>query len=422
MEGVETNGSEWEFAATRREAQRQWRAFLPRASRYGAERNRVMAGHGNVSRLSPAVRMRLITEDEIVAETLERHAFEVVEKWLQEVCWRRYWKGWLEMRPGVWADYRGRARKGLTGEMERRAAEVTAGRGGVGVMDALTKELLATGYLHNHARMWWASYWIHVEGLPWEAGADFFYRHLLDADAASNTLSWRWVAGLQTPGKTYLVRRSNIERYLEPMADAGGLERLEDGRVTARMVAETADLGIREAPDAGELTPQRWGRAGLWLHEEDLSVEESAELGGMRPAAVAAFWDEARAESEGWSPLRRRHQEAALRDGCARAGEHYGVDARLGKGEGLARQVTDWARREGLRTVVAMRPFAGPLGDELTAVEKGLREAGVEPIWARRESDMRLLPLARKGFFAYWQEVGKELKIRLQDLEMRKPG
>lgn len=408
-EGVETNGTEWEFAATRREAQRQLRAFLPRASRYGAERNRVMAGHGNVSRLSPAVRMRLITEDEIVAETLERHEFEKVEKWLQEVCWRRYWKGWLEMRPGVWADYRWRLGRGMGSAVEKRAEEVMAGRGGVGVMDAMAKELVATGYLHNHARMWWASYWIHVEGLPWEAGADFFYRHLLDADAASNTLSWRWVAGLQTPGKTYLVRRSNIERYLEPMADGGGLERLEDGRVTARMVTETADVGIREIPDAAFWAPEEEWRTGLWLHEEDLSVEESIELGGMRPAAVAAFWDEARAGSEGWSPLRRRHLEAALRDGCERAAEHYGVEAQLERGEGLARLVADWARRKGLRKVVAMRPFVGPLGDELKAVENELREAGVEPVWTRRGSDLRLLPMARKGFFAYWEAVARGL-------------
>jgi deoxyribodipyrimidine photo-lyase len=65
------------------------------------------------------------------------------------------------------------------------------------------QELVETGYLHNHARMWFASIWIFTLRLPWELGADFFLRHLLDGDAASNTLSWRWVAGLHTKGKHY---------------------------------------------------------------------------------------------------------------------------------------------------------------------------------------------------------------------------
>ena len=61
--------------------------------------------------------------------------------------------------------------------------------------------------------MWFASIWIFTLRLPWALGADFFLRHLIDADAASNTLSWRWGAGLQTVGKTYLARTENIARY-----------------------------------------------------------------------------------------------------------------------------------------------------------------------------------------------------------------
>ncbi len=71
----------------------------------------------------------------------------------------------------------------------------------------------SAGYLHNHARMWFASIWIFTLRLPWVLGADFFMRHLCDGDPASNTLSWRWVAGLHTRGKTYLARASNIATY-----------------------------------------------------------------------------------------------------------------------------------------------------------------------------------------------------------------
>ena len=61
--------------------------------------------------------------------------------------------------------------------------------------------------------MWFASIWIHTLELQWELGADFFLKHLLDGDPASNTLSWRWVAGIHTKGKNYIARKSNIEKY-----------------------------------------------------------------------------------------------------------------------------------------------------------------------------------------------------------------
>jgi deoxyribodipyrimidine photo-lyase len=77
------------------------------------------------------------------------------------------------------------------------------GQTGLTCFESWVTELVETGYLHNHARMWFASIWILTLGLPWRLGAVFLYRHLLDGDAASNTLGWRWVAGLQTRGKPY---------------------------------------------------------------------------------------------------------------------------------------------------------------------------------------------------------------------------
>ena len=61
--------------------------------------------------------------------------------------------------------------------------------------------------------MWFASIWIFTLNLPWELGARFFMKYLFDGDAASNTLSWRWVAGIQTQGKNYLARESNIRKF-----------------------------------------------------------------------------------------------------------------------------------------------------------------------------------------------------------------
>jgi deoxyribodipyrimidine photo-lyase len=121
---------------------------------------------------------------------------------VQEVYWRTYWKGWLEMRPGVWADYRRDldARwRGWTAIMPGRWA------GRVGRPGSRLRRLGAgardTGYLSNHARMWTASIWIFTLRLPWEVGADWFLRHLLDGDPASNTLELALGGGAADPRK-----------------------------------------------------------------------------------------------------------------------------------------------------------------------------------------------------------------------------
>ncbi len=400
------------MAATRAEALEQWRLFLPKIGRYAAVRNQVMVGHGNVSQLSPAVRCRLITEDELVADSLGRYRFASVEKWLQEVCWRRYWKGWLELRPGAWHDWRGRVEGWMEKEdaVSRRAEKVMAGRSGVAVMDGFARELVETGYLHNHARMWWASFWVHVERLPWELGAAFFFRHLLDADAASNTLSWRWVAGLQTPGKTYLVRRSNLEKCMDEIPDATGLERLEDGRIEAWQGHETADLTVMPVESGQGHEQVKGRRVGLWLHEEDLSVEFSAELAELKPVAVAAWWAELGGELLGASDLRRAHRARAMADAASRAAAHYGVEVAEGEVDDLAVGLVEWVRREKVEVLVAMRPCVGLLGDTVGRIEQAMKELGVEVLWQRRASDERLWPLAKRGFFPFWEKLSKDLR------------
>ena len=192
------------FIPTRTAALARLEEFLPAAGRYAAERNYVREGHDNVSRISPWVQKRLLLESEIVAAARDRWSFPAVEKFVQEVYWRTYWKGWLEQRPAAWTRWSEavpRLRASLTAEQRSTLAAALAGRTGIAGFDAWAKELVATGYLHNHARMWFASIWIFTLKLPWELGAAFFYEHLLDGDVASNTLSWRWVAGLQTRGR-----------------------------------------------------------------------------------------------------------------------------------------------------------------------------------------------------------------------------
>ena len=168
----------------------------------------------NISCLSPYVSHGIISEIEIINKVLKKHLFVKSEKFIQEVLWRIYWKGWLELRPDVWGDYlinlKTHREKYKTDKNYLNAIE---GNANIQCFDDWVKELKETNYLHNHARMWFASIWIFTLDLPWELGAEFFLKHLYDGDPASNTLGWRWVAGIQTPGEHYLASEWNIKKF-----------------------------------------------------------------------------------------------------------------------------------------------------------------------------------------------------------------
>ena len=216
-----TPPSQTHFTPTRAEALARLEAFLPRAGwRYASHRNADPGPErrGDTSVLSPYVRRRMVSEREVVAAVLGAEGPKRAEKFIQEVCWRTYWKGWLEARPEVWTRFlqeRDIARDNLGSGAAKALAQAEAGATGIEGFDDWARELVETGWMHNHTRMWFSSIWIFTLGLPWQLGADFFLRHLVDADAASNTLSWRWTAGLQTKGKTYLATAGNIARYTD---------------------------------------------------------------------------------------------------------------------------------------------------------------------------------------------------------------
>jgi len=165
----------------------------------------------NVSCLSPYISHRLINEYEISKKVLSKHPYQKVEKYIQEIYWRVYWKGWLELRPKVWTDFT--EDLNIIEESENYHLAIN-GQTRIECFNDWVKEIKEYNYLHNHARMWFASIWIFTLGLPWQKGAEFFMKHLLDGDAASNTLSWRWVGGLQTKGKHYLAQSWNISKFL----------------------------------------------------------------------------------------------------------------------------------------------------------------------------------------------------------------
>ncbi|MDA9615434.1 DNA photolyase [Candidatus Pelagibacter sp.] len=172
------------------------------------------SNRSNISCLSPYITHGVINELEVINKSLKKFSFAKNEKFIQEVLWRVYWKGWLELRPNVWTDYLNELKK-IREEFIENTDYKNAIEGSTNIecFNEWVNELKENNYLHNHARMWFASIWVFTLELPWQLGAEFFMNHLYDGDAASNTLGWRWVAGIQTQGKNYLASEWNINKF-----------------------------------------------------------------------------------------------------------------------------------------------------------------------------------------------------------------
>ena len=168
----------------------------------------------NISCLSPYITHGVVNELEVIDKSLKKFSFSKNEKFIQEVLWRVYWKGWLELRPNVWSDYLIELEK-IRSELKNNQNYLDAieGKTNIECFNQWVNELKENNYLHNHTRMWFASIWIFTLELPWQLGAEFFMQHLYDGDSASNTLGWRWVAGVQTQGKHYLASEWNINKF-----------------------------------------------------------------------------------------------------------------------------------------------------------------------------------------------------------------
>ncbi|MCP9841564.1 deoxyribodipyrimidine photo-lyase [Synechococcus sp. J7-Johnson] len=182
--------------------------------RYAASRNHL---GGAVSGLSPYIRhgvLSLAQVRDVVLERMARGPGLVSEKLLQELAWRDYWQRlWIRLGDGIWENLEPLK----TGQAEAAYAQelpddISEGHTGLACIDAFARQLIDTGWLHNHARMWLAAYVVHWRRVRWQAGARWFLRHLLDGDAASNNLSWQWVAS-SFSSKPYLFNRANLERF-----------------------------------------------------------------------------------------------------------------------------------------------------------------------------------------------------------------
>lgn len=392
--------------ATREAGLSRLEEFVPRAGRtYAAERNldRGPTDRTNVSALSPWVRHRLVTESDVVDAVLQQHSLDAASKFVQEVLWRTYWKGWLELRPSVWARYSARVEPVFVGlsDAERTSFDAAvSGNTGIEGFDDWARELVSDGYLHNHARMWFASIWIFTLRLPWQLGADFFMRHLLDGDPASNTLSWRWVAGLQTVGKTYLATTQNIE------AATGGRFRPRGLATQAFAIEDDAPMPALTAMPQQESLPG--GRVALLLHEDDLHAEafaQSLEASGAQVVAIAApRVGEPRSALSPTSSLVGAFTSGALTDGLDRAREHFAAAASVLEGI-RASDVLPWLHSHDVTALVTPYAPVGPVRDRLDRLTVDLAGEGMTLARMLRQWDSRAWPHATRGFFPFRERI-----------------
>jgi hypothetical protein len=289
------------------------------------------------------------------------------------------------------------ARESLAADagLARRVADAEAGRTGNGAVDQWAQELTETGYLHNHARMWFASLWIFTLRLPWALGADFFLRHLLDGDPASNTLSWRWVAGLHTRGKTYLARRDNILRFTDGRIDPGPDLAVHAEPLTEVVSPQHLDIAWPKTPIAGE-------RPAWLVTEEDCRADDLLPDSASAACRFGLLATGARSTGPVAKAV-RNYGNGAVEDALERAGAPE-IRCFEANDEGLDALVQALSRA-GVDTVhVTWVPF-GPVADALTMLEPQLRKAGMLLQHHVRDLDHAAWPFADRGFFKLKKKI-----------------
>ncbi len=394
--------------------------FLPRAGRdYQTYRNYDYGPgrHFNVSRLSPYLSTRLIRETEVLEATLRQYSKQEAYKFVQEIFWRGYWKGWLEQRPNLWKSYW----EILPSSLEQLEEDPRAksnylaaclGETGIQIYDSWVRELVETGYLHNHARMWFASIWIFTLRLPWELGADFFYRHLIDGDPASNTLGWRWVAGLHTKGKTYLASPSNIIKYASKRLDPSpfnseGLDQLNTRGFPIEDVIPASSLRFtslshHERPEFNNSTQ----RCGFLINENDLSAEipkEALHLAALGPTSRSPIG----LSSIPVGDFLGQSTSQTLRSVKSLTSRHLNIETDAQSTEG----VVSWATTNQLTNVVTTYAPVGPTRTALATIQRQLKQHKIPVSFIGDEYDQAVWPHTTRGFFQLNREIDDILEL-----------
>ena len=396
------------FEPTRRAGLERLEKFASRTgAHYATRRNHDLGpdDRSTVSMLSPWIKHRLITEEDVLSQTLAHHSISASMMFVQEVFWRSYFKGWMEQHPSVWHSYQighDTALEALERNKFHKTDYDEAIEGGTGIecFDHWCQELKSTGYLHNHARMWFASIWIFTLQLPWELGANFFLNHLIDGDSAANTLSWRWVGGLHTKGKTYLARPSNIAQFTN-----GRFEPLGQLSLKAEPLTEDIDHPMVPLPSAQSM-PQ--GDYLLLITPQDCRPEKfipgtPAGVLGLLPTAQSRQSEQVRAFEHG-----------AVTDAVSRSAHKM---ATVTSAQAWSASLIEAAQQAGTNQIITPWVAVGPLATHLDAAKAELAQAGVHLHQRQRTYDTLTWPHATKGYF----KLKKKIPGILTDLGLADP-
>lgn len=380
-----------DFTPTRQAGLNRLNEFVERAGEvYSRCRNYDLGptNRANVSALSPWVRHRLITETEVLEAVLHAHDYKTAEPFINEVFWRAYFKGWLEQHPTVWPSYQSGLRRQIQSlEKDRNLAalyiDAVACQTGIDCFDAWTNELITTGYLHNHARMWFASIWIFTLRLPWELGADFFLRHLLDGDPASNTLAWRWVAGIQTKGRPYIARVANISKFTNRRFSP--IHQINTNVFPIEEMDTHRRIQLSDA-FAPEDVPSKFL---LLLTEDDLNLASALPYTPVATLGAVA--------TENRSPLligetAQQFSSTAMQNSCN--------SAPLVNYTAWSHAIVEACRQHNTKTVVTAYAPIGPTATAIKKTHADLAAADIKLIQVRRSFDTIAWRHSTKGFFA----------------------
>jgi len=375
---------------------------------YGRDRSHL---DGHVSRLSPYLRHGVLTLSEVRDAALA-HAPETapsrVWKYVNELSWHDYFtRVYAEIGDLVWQDLHP-YQTGLPASAYARTLppDLKAAETGAACIDAWSRDLQTTGYLHNHVRMWLASYLVHHRRVWWQAGAEWFLTHLLDGDPANNNLNWQWVASTWR-AFPYLWNRGNLvksagERYCAvcALAESGCpfdttyavlSERLFAGKSAAP--GETGALDparLQAVPWEAPPTPEVRPDTVVWVHGDRLSPTHEALV--RFPGQLAVFvWDDELLNQWQVSAKRQTFIHECVQE----------LPVHVLRGD-VATEVERFARAHGASTV-ATTPSPSP---RFKAIVAALQNAGLQvQLWPEPVFAASLTPLDLRVHADYWRQV-----------------
>ena len=335
--------------------------------------------HENVSKLSPYLRRRLVSENDVLRIALKRHSSSSLEKFIQEVFWRTYWRGWLEMRPDVYKDY----------EIDNDGSHLPS-KTGIKCFDHWTEELIETGYLHNHARMWYASIWIFTLGKSWVSGANFFRDHLIDWCPASNTLGWRWVAGLQTRGKIYVAKADNIRMFTNGKF-------FPDGELNESPIFDDALWKDHERSFHVSYVKPNFSTLediGVVINKNDLSFNRYLSVENINFKGCI-FHDPEYQPTK--SVFVKKFETGLIEQLCLELPDYYFCKSKD--------SLIKWARSQKLKYLIFPFETVGNKYFATSDVINELRSYNIETIFHMRDWDRYAFPFASKGFFPFKKNI-----------------